>query len=162
MTEIPSRQGAALAGLMFEALRLGGALAQAGDALMAPLGLTAARWQLLATIDYLAEPQTVSGLARALSLTRQSVQRLVNEMARDGLLELADNPAHRRARLVRLCDAGRAILTQAEASRLPWTETLAAALPAADFANAEAVMRRLRRELDRALSTPTPQPKRRG
>lgn len=151
MMESPTPEGAALARLMFEALRLGGALALAGDALMAPLGLTAARWQLLATVAHLAEPQTVASLARALSLTRQSVQRLVNELAGEGLLELIDNPAHRRARLVRLLPAGEAVLARAEARRLPWTEALAAGLGGADFATAETLMRALRRQLDRVL-----------
>ncbi len=150
MTETLSPQGAALAGLMFEALRLGGALAQAGDALMAPIGLTAARWQVLATVAHLAEPQTVAGLARALSLTRQSVQRVVGEMAAAGLLTLADNPSHRRARLVVLTPAGAELAARAEARREPWTEALARGCAAEDLTTAEAVLRALRERLARA------------
>jgi DNA-binding MarR family transcriptional regulator len=52
-------------------------------------------------------PMTVPQMGRAQSLSRQFVQRMVNDAAADGLVELVDNPAHRRSRLVRLTAAGR-------------------------------------------------------
>jgi DNA-binding MarR family transcriptional regulator len=45
-------------------------------------------------------------------VTRQHVQALVNALAREGWVEFADNPEHRRSRLVRLTDSGRAWLTE--------------------------------------------------
>lgn len=54
---------------------------------------------------------TVPQLARGLALTRQFVQRSVDDAARRGLVETLDNPAHRRSRLVRLTPTGRETLT---------------------------------------------------
>jgi len=53
-------------------------------------------------------PQTVPQLARARPVARQRIQRLVDELAAAGLVELADNPHHRRSRLVRLTPRGAA------------------------------------------------------
>ena len=55
--------------------------------------------------------RTVPQLARAQDLSRQYTQRMVDQAATDGLVELAPNPAHRRSRLVRLTPAGTAAIT---------------------------------------------------
>jgi DNA-binding MarR family transcriptional regulator len=56
-------------------------------------------------------PMTVPQLGRAQSLSRQFVQRMVNEAAADDLVELVTNPAHRRSRLVSLTGRGREVIT---------------------------------------------------
>ncbi|PWH05945.1 MarR family transcriptional regulator [Brachybacterium endophyticum] len=55
--------------------------------------------------------RTVPQLARAQDLSRQFVQRMVNDAAREGFVELAENPAHRRSSLVRLTNGGRLAIT---------------------------------------------------
>ena len=139
----------ATARLIFETLRLANVLTVEGDALVAPLGLSSARWQVLGTLAHLPRPTTVSGLARSLGLARQSVQRVVDEMRRAGLVELRDNPEHKRAWLIVLTPEGQKARARAEALRRPWTEGLAADLDAAHVAQAEAVLRTLRQSLDR-------------
>lgn len=66
------------------------------------------RWGLMRA---LAEdgPQTVPQLARARPVARQRIQKIVDELAAEGLVELRDNPAHRRSRLVALTPAGAAV-----------------------------------------------------
>jgi DNA-binding MarR family transcriptional regulator len=66
-----------------------------------------------AVLDLLARhgPMTVPQMGRAQSLSRQFVQRMVNDALAAGLVELADNPAHRRSRLVGLTGPGRAAIT---------------------------------------------------
>jgi DNA-binding MarR family transcriptional regulator len=59
-------------------------------------------------------PQTVPQLARTRSVTRQHVQAQVNALAEWGLVELIDNPAHKRSRLVRLTSAGRESVAELE------------------------------------------------
>jgi DNA-binding MarR family transcriptional regulator len=137
----------ALGALIFEVLRSAAALTETGDALMRPLGLTGARWQVLATAAHFRAPQTVSDLARHLSQARQSVQRVVDDLAAAGLVELAENPAHARARLVCPSARGRAVLAEAEAVRQPWTAGLAQGLDAAEIATAAQVLRGLRARL---------------
>ncbi|GAA2796619.1 MarR family transcriptional regulator [Kitasatospora sp. CM 4170] len=53
------------------------------------------------------EPMTVPQMGRAQALSRQFVQRMVNDAAQRGLVESLPNPAHRRSSLIRLTTAGR-------------------------------------------------------
>ncbi|MGW0546763.1 MarR family winged helix-turn-helix transcriptional regulator [Streptomyces altiplanensis] len=55
-------------------------------------------------------PMTVPQMGRAQALSRQFVQRMVNDAARHGLVESAANPVHRRSPLIRLTDRGRAAI----------------------------------------------------
>ncbi|ANW03652.1 hypothetical protein LMTR13_29435 [Bradyrhizobium icense] len=45
-------------------------------------------WQVPGAIALAPSPQPVAWLARSMGLNRQGVQRIVNEMAEDGLVEL--------------------------------------------------------------------------
>jgi DNA-binding MarR family transcriptional regulator len=56
--------------------------------------------------------QTVPELARTRSVTRQHVQEVVNALAREGLVELAPNPRHKRSRLVRATPRGHALVVR--------------------------------------------------
>jgi len=51
-------------------------------------------------------PQTVPQMARARPTSRQHIQVLVNRLLELDLVELVDNPAHKRSRLVSLTPAG--------------------------------------------------------
>jgi len=144
MRDQHTADGRALGRLIFEALRLGNALVVRGNELMAPLGLTSARWQVLGTVALLPEPETVAGIARSLSLTRQSVQRVVNELEGDGLLRLVENPGHKRARLVVLTPSGRRAFAATERARIRWTEAMATDLSGHDFAAVERTLQSLR------------------
>jgi DNA-binding MarR family transcriptional regulator len=64
-------------------------------------------WGLMRSLA-LGGPQTVPQLARARPVARQRIQRIVDELAAAGLVELADNPHHRRSKLVRLTSRGEA------------------------------------------------------
>ncbi len=52
-------------------------------------------------------PMTVPQMGRAQSISRQFVQRMVNDAAAHGLVEAVPNPAHARSSLIRLTGAGR-------------------------------------------------------
>jgi DNA-binding MarR family transcriptional regulator len=53
-------------------------------------------------------PQTVPQLARARLVSRQYMQRLVNQLAAEGYIEFVENAAHKRSHLVQLTPQGRA------------------------------------------------------
>src|ERR1700704_2902386 len=72
--------------LILEVFRLNGRLLVAGDRLVADLGLTSARWQVLGAVALAAAPMPVAWIARNMGLTRQAVQRIVNELIADGTL----------------------------------------------------------------------------
>jgi len=50
--------------------------------------------------------QTVPNMARMRPVSRQHVQGLVNRLHKVGLVEFAENPAHKRSQLVRLTPEG--------------------------------------------------------
>ncbi len=92
-------------------------------------------------------PQTVPQMARARPVARQRIQRIVNELAAEGLVEFTDNPAHRRSKLVRLTGAGEARLEEMMLSLRHATEELARDMNAADLVTAVNVLRQLRETL---------------
>ncbi|MEP9328580.1 MarR family winged helix-turn-helix transcriptional regulator [Paraburkholderia phymatum] len=99
--------------------RLNNRLLSAGDRLVAELGLTSARWQILGTVAAAARPQPVAWLARDIGAHRQNVQRIVNELATEGLVSFEPNPHHRRAALVVLTDKGKQVVEDAMHLQVP-------------------------------------------
>ncbi|WP_095204767.1 MarR family winged helix-turn-helix transcriptional regulator [Mesorhizobium carmichaelinearum] len=77
-----------------------------GDRLVAPLGLTSARWQIQGAIVAADRPQPVAWLARDLGANRQNVQSIVNDLEKNGFVRFESNPHHRRAQLVVMTDKG--------------------------------------------------------
>lgn len=55
-------------------------------------------------------PMTVPQMGRAQALSRQFVQRMVNEAAARHLVEVVPNPTHKRSSLIRLTEEGRATI----------------------------------------------------
>lgn len=86
------------------AFALNGQFLAVAEALAIPAGLTATRWQVLGAV--LAEPLSVSDIARVMGITRQSVQRTADLLAEAGLVAYRSNPAHRRAKLVEVTPQG--------------------------------------------------------
>ena len=138
----------ALTELILEVFRVNGDLLAAGDRLTRRFGQTSARWQVLGAIRN--TPDSVAGIARQMGLARQSVQRTADILAAEGLVEYADNPAHRRAKLVRLTEAGRETLGAISRRQIEWTNGLARALAfdSERIRDATEVLRRLRNELE--------------
>ena len=143
-----------MTGLILEVFRLNGDLLAAGDALVGDLGLTSARWQVLGAIALSPVPLPVAHLARNMGLTRQAVQRLVDEMRGDGLISLAANPHHRRAMLVVMTGEGRAAYQAALARQEGWATTLAAGLLPDRIAAAGDLLRELQRRLRDGAAAP--------
>jgi DNA-binding MarR family transcriptional regulator len=133
--------GDAFSRVAFQILRLGGLLTAAGDELAAPAGQTSARWQLLAAIEE--APATVAAIARALGLARQSVQRVADLLAGNGLAVYRENPGHARARLLELTPRGRAVLAAIQRAQRTWADRLGATLGEADLRRAAAVLDRI-------------------
>ncbi|SDR55061.1 DNA-binding transcriptional regulator, MarR family [Rhizobiales bacterium GAS191] len=134
--------------LVVETFRLNGRLVAAGDELVADLGLSSARWQVLGALELSPVALPVAHIARNMGLSRQAVQRLVNEMQSDGLVRLAQNPHHRRARLVMLTPAGKAAFGQAMLRQGPWAKALVKGISAAGLGAALEVLTELRKRLE--------------
>jgi DNA-binding MarR family transcriptional regulator len=134
--------------LIVEVFRLNGCLLATADRLVSRFGITSARWQVLGAIGMPPQPETVARLARNMGLTRQSVQRVVNEMVGEGMLRLLDNPHHRRAKLVTMTDKGRKAFEAALELQEPWVKALSAGIGAERINEACKVLRTLRGRLE--------------
>ncbi|GAB10832.1 putative MarR family transcriptional regulator [Gordonia araii NBRC 100433] len=127
--------------------RLNGQLLGVAERLARPAGLTAAWWQVLGAA--LGEPQTVSGIARAMGLTRQAVQRIADLLVERGLAEYRENPAHRRAKLFAPSEAGRAAVADIHPAHLAASRALTAQMGADRLAEVLVGMHELSAALDR-------------
>jgi DNA-binding MarR family transcriptional regulator len=140
----------ALTDLIRAVIRMNATVQKSGTRLMKGTGITNARWQTLSDLFALKEPVTVSELARYMGLTRQAVQRLADDMARDGLVEFAKNPGDARAMHLLLTEAGRATYDEAQECEWQWTNAIAADFDTEQIASAvallEAIMQKMHTE----------------
>ena len=120
----------------------------AGDRLGSGLGLTSARWQVLGAIAEADRPQPVAWVARDLGAYRQSVQRIINELHREGLVAFEANPHHRRAQLVVLTDKGRRAFEAAMDLQAPWVNSLSVGLSVKDIETVHRVVTAMRKKLE--------------
>jgi DNA-binding MarR family transcriptional regulator len=144
----PTTTEMALSDTIFELLRLNSRLLTAGDRLVARLGLTSARWQVLGTMVAAGRPQPVAWLARDMGGNRQNVQRIVNDLERDGLVEFRPNPHHRRAQLVVLTENGMKAYDEAMQLQAPWVNALSEGLQPDEVAATHRVVSTLRLKLE--------------
>jgi DNA-binding MarR family transcriptional regulator len=121
--------------------QLDGRLAAAGDALARLAGQTTARWRAAAAVEQ--SPATVSEIARAWGLARQSVQRVADQLVREGWAAYDENPSHRRAQLVRLTPRGRRALETIQAAQRSWADALGAEIGEADLRLASSILERV-------------------
>jgi DNA-binding MarR family transcriptional regulator len=140
--------GDALTDLILDLFRVNNLTLTWGDRLVAPLGLTSARWQILGAIVAADRPQPVAWLARDLGANRQNVQRIVNDLATEGLVRFEPNPHHRRAQLVVLTDKGQKTYDAAISLYDPRVNTLADGLSLKDIKTAGRVMKALRTKFE--------------
>jgi DNA-binding MarR family transcriptional regulator len=140
--------GRALTEVVLDLFRLSNRMLSAGDRLVSDLGLTSARWQVLGTIVAAGRAQPVAWLARDMGGNRQNVQRIVNDLAADGLVSFEPNPHHRRAQLVVLTDKGKEAFAAAMNVQTPWINRLADGLRVADIETTREVIATLRRRLE--------------
>jgi DNA-binding MarR family transcriptional regulator len=145
----PSRTpaGEAFTALLGQVIGLTRRFTVAGEALAKPAGQTLARWLVLETIQE--RPATVAQIARTLLLARQGVQRLADVLVRDGLAAYQDNPAHRRAKLLRLEPPGRDALRTIQTAQAAWADALGARIGEAELRQASALLDRVSQAVGR-------------
>lgn len=140
--------GDALTSLILDLFRLNNLLLAGGDRLVASLGLTSARWQILGAIVSAERPQPVAWLARDLGANRQNVQRIVNDLQKDGIVAFEANPHHRRAQLVVLTDKGMQTYDAAIRLQVPWINRLSGGLVLKDIEAACRLITTLKKRLE--------------
>jgi DNA-binding MarR family transcriptional regulator len=143
--------------------RASGLLLEAGDRLAANEGMTAARWQVLGSLELAGHPLTVPQIARRMGLTRQTVHVTVNRLAADGLVELESNADHRRSQLVRVTKTGKATYQALDRRQAHWVNRLAKGLDHTDLETTVRVLGELSGRFDAELgNTAKPRKRRRS
>lgn len=131
MPPAEAREDTVITQLTLTVFRLNGTLLHWGDRVVEPLGLTSARWQMLGAIALARMPLTAPLIGEAMGVTRQGVQKQLNLLLGQGLVETHPNPAHRRSPLYALTPRGLAAYRQAEAMWAVKAAELARVAPAA-------------------------------
>ena len=118
-------------------------LVQVGERLHAREPLTLS---MRAVLEFLARegPATVPGIARSRHVTRQHVQALANGLLARRLVELVDNPAHKRSPLVRLTRAGERTIRRMKAREAPLLARCAVGVSRSDVKKAVEALRAVR------------------
>jgi DNA-binding MarR family transcriptional regulator len=137
----------ALSGVILEVFRLGSLLMTTGDRLVAHLGLTSARWQVMNAIVAAPRPQPVAWLARDMGSNRQNVQRIINDLHGDGLVAFSENPHHVRSQFVALTAKGKQTHDAAMRLQVAWVNDLSRDLSLKDIQTFRRVVVALRARL---------------
>jgi DNA-binding MarR family transcriptional regulator len=98
--------------------KVNGLIIRAGEGITNPLGQSSARWQVLGRAY---EPTTVAKMAQDIGHARQSVQRIADILAAEGLVSYKNNPADRRARFVQLTPDGADVLSDIYQGQVEWS-----------------------------------------
>lgn len=106
--------------LIADVYELAGLSRRISDRDAAAVGSTAARWHLLSALSE--KPATVAEVARRLGQTRQSVQRVADDLTSSGDLARQQNPAHARSDLYTLTKQGAKLLKRLWAVSTPSRE----------------------------------------
>ncbi|MGW1623933.1 MarR family winged helix-turn-helix transcriptional regulator [Streptomyces sp. NPDC002172] len=94
------------------------------------------------------EPMTVPQMGRIMALSRQFVQRMVNDAVARGWAEVTPNPAHQRSPLIRLTAEGRATITAVLAREHALNRQVGGDLTDAEITACVRVLKQLLRTFD--------------
>jgi DNA-binding MarR family transcriptional regulator len=147
-------RAAALDALISETVALFHVLGRAAQAVHEQGVLSAARRGVIRSLRD--GPRTVPQLARARPVSRQHIQSVVNGLLDDGLVELVDNPDHRRSRLVGLTPQGRTLLRAMGEREARYLADLPLAMDASRLEAATRVLRAVREAVGQAGTAPYP------
>ena len=140
--------GNALTAVILETFRLNGALIEAGNEITKPYSLTSARWQVMGAIDLAGQPMTVAQIARRMGLSRQGVQRIVNDLVKIGLLEPIANIDHKRSPLIAISDKGEKVMLKVNQAQIVWVNQLSKGLNKQNIDQTLALLEMVRERLE--------------
>ena len=143
----------ALTEIMLEVFRLNARLLEKGNQLVAPLGMTSARWQVLGAIALSGKAVSCPQIAVVMGVTRQGAQKQLNLAYEEQLVSIHENPRNSRSPLYELTAAGKDAYARAMALQAVWCKSLVQRVAPADWFTTLTVLRELGARLQ---STPLP------
>lgn len=147
-----TKSGKKLTDLILETFRLNGSLLEVGNSIAEPFGLTSARWQVMGAIDIAGQPLTVSQIARRMGLSRQGVQRIVNDLVSLGMIEAAKNLDHKRAPLISLTNNGAKVMIQIDKAQIAWVNEVSDGLSERQLNQSIKLVQKIRSRLEESKS----------
>lgn len=136
-----TEEGAALTELVMSMFSAHARLVHEGDLLARDLGITSVRWRVLSLMAR--ESLTVAQLARRFESTRQSMLWVVTALVNDGLVELKDNPDHKRAKLAGLTEKGQHVYKLMQVRQIAWANKFGAGFTSDELRVAVKILDRL-------------------
>ena len=136
-------EGKLFTDIILEIFKLNGQLIIEGDQLIKELGVSSARWKVLGALYKSSDPMTVPEIARMMGQTRQAVQRLANEMNKDGLVNTQLNPNHKSAKFLVLTEKGKEIFEAIDKKQIPWVNDIANDFDVSDLKVASSVLQKM-------------------
>jgi DNA-binding MarR family transcriptional regulator len=104
-----------------------------GDIIHGAIGLGSGMRGLLLSLDHFG-PMTVSKLAAMRPVSRQFVQRVMDELVAGGWVEAIPNPQHKRSPLMQLTQKGRAAVGTMLETEQPYVAALTEGIDGEDIA----------------------------
>ncbi len=144
-----------------EILRAGARLAADRDALLLSYGVTGAGLRLLKTIRMIRRPMSVTALARAMSVSRQTVRETARGLCLQGFIAMEIDPWNPRAFLVTLTESGKEMLELLMRYERRWVAGLARGISEPLRAQTVWVLRNVRERrsaMPRSLEQADPRP----
>jgi len=139
--------------IIVEIFRLNALLLEKGNQMVAPLGMTSARWQVLGALALSGKAMSCPQIATAMGISRQGAQKQLNLASEDQLLAVHENPRKLRSPLYELTTAGQEAYSKAMGLQADWSKALSRGITLSDWQITLNVVR----ELDARLqSTPLP------
>jgi DNA-binding MarR family transcriptional regulator len=145
------RPGALLIALVDEVGRLRGRFSSAFDPVRQECGCSDLEMMVLSAVAGAASPPIVPQIGRSLGHPRQVIQRIADDLERRGLIRFADNPDHKRARLLMPTETGKSLKIKADEDGLRISDKLASALDEARLAALVSGLRAVRAQIEAEL-----------
>ena len=138
-----TKKGDLLTDLVLEIFRLNGHLLSEGDRISGEVGLSSARWKVLGAAALSEESLTVAQISKQMGQARQSVQRIADSLVESGFCIWQENPAHKRAKLLKLTKKGQATYSKLEKSQAPWANAAGESLTIEELKSALKALKKL-------------------
>jgi DNA-binding MarR family transcriptional regulator len=136
---------AAYGALTDQVTAFAGVLTAVGNELARPGGQSLARFQVLAAVADV--PSPVGVVASKLGHSRQGVQKIADSLVLDGLSQWEDNPAHRKAKLLKITPTGQRAWQDFQEAQEACTRRTIDGLSVADLDAARVLLEDLQRRL---------------
>jgi len=111
-------------------------------------GLNETELMVLNAVAQAKPSATVSQIARSIGTSRQLIQKAANALRDAGLIEMLDNPGHKRASLLHMAPRGFAVKGMLDQAAVALADSLAPTIDLGELAAAIEALRKVRRALE--------------